>query len=288
MTWAAVAVGAVAAGSAAYGAKKSSDASKAQSKIAAQQQDMAMQLYRDTGPLRSAGQSHLLSFLRYGTLPFPAQAPQPDLAGLDTFMETGELPTPLEPSPLPSVPDLTRARRGILERQFQQARDNTVANAPVRGGTLGAALTQLDGQRALGVAGLYDQQLQGQYQQDLGATQARDALAQRLFGVGLDVRSAQAQREGNLRRALFSSALGLGSQQAQQALGGLANASQSATNVASTTLAAGQQQAQAGQSLGMAAALAQKYFKPQPGGRPDTGGSSQPLAPSPVLTSHWG
>jgi hypothetical protein len=265
MTWVAVAIGGAAvvgAGTGIYGANKTASAQKRQTALGQQQQELGAALYTDSKPLRYDSQIQLDQFLRTGGIPGPVVPPTPNLYGLKDFMNTGTLPRAVQPSALPSVPDVTRQRRGILESQYNVARENTIANAPVRGGTLGTALEQLDAQRAQGVAGLYDAQLQAQYQQDLGAAQAHDATAQRLYGVGLDYSQQQASREGDLRRALFSSASALGTQQAEGALSGLAGASTSYNNVASTALKEQQLQGQSAQGLGSTAALSQ-YLKKQ-------------------------
>jgi hypothetical protein len=239
--------------------------------IGALQQEIAANLYDTTEPVRGSVLGGLTGFASGSDWLPPSVAPRaPDLAGLDTFLQTGTLPTAVQPGALPavpaypqvptgpSVPDLTTASRGVLESQFQQARGNLVATTPVRGGTLGAAMTQLEGQRALGVATLYDRQKQLQYDQDLARTrqqhtedlgrtqlqhsedlqeaQRRNTQAQSLYGVGLDLNREQANIENQTRRALYASAVGTAFGQPQSALAGLSGASTTFGNVASLAL----------------------------------------------------
>jgi hypothetical protein len=214
-----LAAAAVSAGVGAYSAKKANKATNAQTDVAQQQLDQSQQLLDESAPLRGMTQLQLMHFLLTGSLPADLYTPSPELYGLPHFMTSGQLPGPLELAPT------TAANRDVLESQFTNARTNVIEQSPAMGGHLADALTDLEGQRALGVTQLYtDENAQ------------RNKLAQSLFGTGLDISREQQQQEEQKRRALFAAALGTGTNQAGLALGGLSGASTSFGNVASTAL----------------------------------------------------
>jgi len=217
--------------------KRKAEAEEQQLDIGALQLGIAKELYGKSTPLRDSGVGQLEQFLNYGSLPYAFQTARgPDLAGLDTFLQTGTLPTAVQRRGLPSVPDLTAANRDVLEQQFDVAKDNLIAQAPTQGGRLASSLAALEAQRALGVTQLATQQRSRQYEQDLGEAQREQALATRLYGVGLDVNREQANIDQQLRRGLFSTAVGTGFGTPQTALGGLAGSSATFGNVASLAL----------------------------------------------------
>lgn len=216
--------------------RRKKEAQEQQLDIGALQLRIAEELYGSSTPLRQGSVALLQEFEHSGALPQAVYPREPDLAGLDTFLRTGELPTAVQPAPLPSVPDLTAANRDVLEQQFDVARDNLISQAPTQGGRLAQSLAALEAQRALGVTQLAGEQRGLQYQQDLGEAERQNALAARLYGVGLDVNREQTNTENQLRRGLFSTAVGTGFGQVDSALGGLAQSSSTFGNVASVAL----------------------------------------------------
>jgi len=229
-------------------AKNSSKAGKIadkQAALAQQEADLAREQYEYYAPQRDLGRDLMERFLNVGEYPAAlAASGKPEDYGLAQFLQGGERPAVLQPAARPAVPSLLPGNRDILERQFQVARDRTLANAPALGGSLAGSLTDLDAERALGVSQLYinenNRQALQQYDQDLQAAQASDALAKSLYGIGLDRSGAQWSAEDANRKALLATALGIPTQQAQAALGGLAQAGAGFGNAASATLAGSQ------------------------------------------------
>jgi hypothetical protein len=224
------------AGASAYGAVNGMKATADQNDIANQQSQLAQQLFAEGAPLRGLSNAQLLAYLAGGGVPPSVTMSAPNTYGLDTFMQSGELPVALQPSPLPSVPDLTAANRGVLESQFTNARNRTIEGADARGGQLNTALADLEAKRAAGVTDLYSRQNALGFEQATNERNRQNALTQQLFGVGLDVEREQAQRQDALKRALFSTAIGAGNQNVGPALQGLSGASSGFGNVASTAL----------------------------------------------------
>lgn len=188
--------------------------------IGEQQFNIAKELYTTARPLRLAGTNALQSFVLGGGLPNALQTPEPERYGLNEFLETGELPTAVDVAPS------TALNRDVLERQFTRARESAIAQAPTLGGALASSLTDLEAQRALGVTAIEAQ-----------ANETTRQLAQQLFGVGLDLEQREVDTDRRRRDALFAAALGIGSGAPATALGGLAGASGTYTNVASLALA---------------------------------------------------
>jgi hypothetical protein len=216
--------------------RRKAEAEEQQLDIGELQLAIAKELYGKSTGLRDQGVNQLQYFMDFNTIPGPVDVKRPDLAGLDTFLQTGDLPTAVTPAPLPSVPNLVAGERDVLEAQFDVARDNLIAQAPTQGGRLAQSLAALEAQRALGVTQLEGRRRGLQYEQDLGEAERQNALASRLYGVGLDVNREQANVENQLRRALFSTAVGTGFGQQNTALGGLSSASGTFGNVASLAL----------------------------------------------------
>ena len=82
----------------------------------------------------------------------------------------------------------SNVERDILERQFQRARARTIEGVGGRGGALERNLAALEGQRALGVAGIAGRQ-----------AQARQNLASQLFGVATQAGLGAPEQEARLR-----------------------------------------------------------------------------------------
>lgn len=188
--------------------------------IGQQQFDIAKELYTTARPLRLTGVNALQGYLTSGVLPYALDTPEPERYGLNEFLETGELPTAVDIAPS------TALNRDVLERQFTRARESAIAQAPTLGGALASSLTDLEAQRALGVTAIEAQ-----------ANEATRQLSQQLFGVGLDLEQREVDTDRRRRDALFAAALGLGTGESSTALGGLAGASGTYTNIASLALA---------------------------------------------------
>lgn len=199
--------------------KEKRKASKAQTRLAEQMGEIAGEVFETTGGLREGAVSGLEGFLQSGNLPTGLAQVRPDLAGLDEFMSTGELPTAV------NLEDTYAPVRDTLERQFRRANEATIAGAGAQGGALASSLTNLQGERALGVTSIEAQR----------AAEA-NALRQRLYGVGLDIRQSQAAQENALRQQLFGLATTTGFGQAPVALGGLGGAASQYSNIASRAL----------------------------------------------------
>lgn len=117
-----------------------------------------------------------------------------------------EAPTTSAAAPLPtrtftSTPfTATPAERDTLEAQFRNARENTLANSPVRGGGLGASLLNLEMGRAGAVTGL-ESDLSRRNQELTNATALTNFQSQ------LDTDRFNATDAINVRNMNFSSAL---------------------------------------------------------------------------------
>lgn len=162
---------------------------------------------------------------------------------LTNFLNTGALPGALQ-QPLPSVPNVSNAQRQNLERQFRQADQQLLDISGGLGGQLNAGRIALRAQRGQAATALGDQQLERQYQQDLGQAQQFQNIRNQLFSAGLGVATGQpAQQFGALGQAgALSGSPG----------GNLANAG-SLFNALGQQNAA--QQANIGQGLGASLAL---------------------------------
>ncbi len=202
--------------------KRKAEAQDQQLDIGELQLRIAKELYGDTEPLRVSSEASLGQFANQGILPTPFLSDTRRSAntyGLDQFLEGGEVPAAVNL-------DLSTAyKRDVLEQQFGRARENTLNAAPAQGGRLAGSLTDLEAQRALGVTGI-ESEAQNQEQ----------ALREKLYGVGLDFEQTAQAEDQNLRRALFATSLGLGYQQADSALGGLAQSSATYGNAAALSL----------------------------------------------------
>lgn len=120
---------------------------------------------------------------------------------LNSFLTTGALPGALQQQ-LPSVPDVSRAQRQNLERQFRQADQQLLDISGSLGGQLNAGRIALRAQRGQAATALADQQLERQYQQDLGQAQQFQNIRNQLFSAGLGVATGQpAQQFGALGQA---------------------------------------------------------------------------------------
>ncbi len=120
---------------------------------------------------------------------------------LTNFLNTGALPGALQ-QPLPSVPDVSRAQRQNLERQFRIADQQLLDISGGLGGQLNAGRIALRAQRGQAATALGDQQLERQYQQDLGQAQQFQNIRNQLFSAGLGVATGQpAQQFGALGQA---------------------------------------------------------------------------------------
>lgn len=217
--------------------RRRAEAQEQQLDIGELQLRIAQELYGGTRELRGSGTSQLENFLNTGSIPAAVNDWNPlNTYGLDAFMAGGEFPAAVRPAARPSVPDVTALSRDTLEQQFARARESTTSRAPTMGGHLADALTDLEGERALGVTGLYNQQNLLQYGANLDAANREDALRRSLYGIGLDLGREDVQDERTLRRNLFSQALGLGFGAPPQTLAGLGGASATFGNVASTAL----------------------------------------------------
>jgi hypothetical protein len=195
------------------------ETSKAQRKAAEQMAAISQEVFDTTGGLREGAVSGLEGFLQSGDLPEGLTQVRPDLAGLNRFMDTGRLPTAV------NLQDTYAPVRDTLERQFRNAREATIGEAGAQGGALAQSLTDLQGERALGVTSIEAQR-----------AQEANALRQRLFGVGLDIRREQAQQENALRQQLFGLATTTGFGQAPVALGGLGGAAGQFGNIAARAM----------------------------------------------------
>lgn len=207
------------AGGSIYSGIQQDKALGTQADLAKQQAAIAQSLFDQSQGLRGLSYGQLQDYLATGAIPQALGGYDPNLYGLDTFLQTGQLPKAVDLAPT------TAYSRDVLEQQFGRARENLIGQAGAQGGHLGAALGDLEAQRALGVTGLYSQE-----------AQQRNALAQQLYGVGLDVSREKATQDQALRKALFSSALGIGQGDAGTALQGLAGASGSFGQVAAGRL----------------------------------------------------
>jgi hypothetical protein len=182
------------------------------------------------------------------------------LLHLQNFLDGGFLPRGIVPDQVPFDPNYAPVR-DTIESQYQVARNNVIERAPVRGGTLGTALEQVEAARA----------------HDLGSealteAQARAQADERYqYGVVAPVRAS-----------LFGRASEIATGQPTQQLAGLQGAAAiSSTNAPTfgqagqlTATLAGQSATQAtaaGASTGSAAALA-AYLKKQQGKGPGTPG----------------
>lgn len=203
--------------------KRKAQAQEQQLDIGDLQLRIAKELYGDTEGLRVGGEASLSNFQQGGQLPAPflegIRRPT-NTYGLDTFLAGGDLPAAVDIAPS------TAFNRDVLEQQFARARENTIAQSPAIGGRLADSLVDLEAQRALGVTGIEAQ-----------AQNEERALAQRLYGVGLDFEQQAARQDQDLRKQLFASSLGIGYGQPSVALGGLAGSSNTFGNVASLALA---------------------------------------------------
>lgn len=251
MSWGVVGV---TAATAIAGTVMSANAAADQADIAQQQVDVSNRLMREGQPLRSLLLDQLYGFTTgQGNLPLQLQARPEEIAqdyGLAAFLEGGALPTAVAPVARPSVPDMTALNRDVLERQFARARESAIGQAPALGGHLAAALTDLEGQRALGVTDLYTRQNALQYGADVQAAEREDALRKSLFGVGIDIEQDRAKRREALRQALFGQAIGSAWGDVGPAVSSLGQAGQTAGSVASNALA------RSGQMTDTAAGLA--------------------------------
>lgn len=133
------------------------DASDAQENVAKLQQQVAEQLFRETGPLRGAGINQLNSFLQTGNLPIPLQT---SLQGI-----------------------LTTGREG-LEQQYGVARNNILSRIPSQGGQLNAQLAALEMNRASQV-GRLGADVTAQYEIPLRAQLFQSALNTGMGGTSL-------------------------------------------------------------------------------------------------------
>lgn len=210
---------AITAGAAAYSAYNANKASSAQTDVAQQQSDLARQLLGEGAGPRQLSSAYLQHFLSRGDIPGGLNTgPPAQNYGLEHFLQTGTLPPSVDLAPT------TAANRDILETQFGRARENIMSRTP-QGGQMNAALTNLEGQRALGATQIYTD-----------ANAQRNKLAQSLYGTGIDLSREATLQDQNLRRQLFASALGLGTSSSAAALQGLSGASQGFGNVASNAL----------------------------------------------------
>lgn len=202
MSFAAVAVGAVAAGATAYSASKAAGAQNKATKVAQSEAEIARQLFEEAQPLRRQTNEELLNFVAGGTLPVGLRT------GFDAVRTSG--------------------REGI-ENQYRVARENILNTAPVRGGQLNDALINLETNRA-GQVGTLDANLLAQYElplraslfgraSEVGLGQTNNALTG-LSGAGSNLQgiantqAAQAGQYGQSAGALL--ALALKQKQAQQ------------------------------------------------------------------------
>lgn len=102
----------------------------------------------------------------------------------------------------------SNVERDILERQFQNARARTIEGVGGRGGALDRNLAALEGQRALGVAGIAGRQ-----------AQVRQNLASQLFGVATQAGLGAPLEEAQLR-GQAANIFGTGEAQRQAGLAG--------------------------------------------------------------------
>ena len=253
MSFVAVAIigaGALAAGASVYSSSKASSAAKAQAKAAGKQGDLAASLAAESDPLRSELLGQYENFLTLGILPpaYNVSGEEANTYGLDEFLAGGEIPEAL------GFERNTAYNRDVLEQQFQRARENTLNAAPAQGGRLADSLTDLEGQRALGITGLESQ-----------ASQQEQDLRKSLYSTGLDFEQNRATRRQRLRDQLFGQAAGAGFGSIGPALQGLGNAAQSYGGAAANFgNQAGQFADLAGVAAGYGIPALQQAFAPQP------------------------
>ena len=264
MSFVAVAIigaGALAAGVSAYSASKANKAANKQANAAGQQAELATELAAQSDPLRSQLLGQYENFLTLGILPsaYNVSGEEANTYGLEQFLAGGEIPEAL------GFERNTAYNRDVLEQQFGRAREATIASAPALGGRLADSLTDLEGQRALGVTGLESE-----------ASEREQALRQRLFSTGLDFEQARATRRQRLRDQLFGQAAGAGFGQIGPALQGLGNAAAGYGGAAANFgNQAGQALDIAGTAAGYGIPALQQAFAPQPfypQGTPPPGG----------------
>ena len=245
-----VAAGAISAGVSAYSSSKANKAANKQAKAAGTQAELARNLAEESDPLRSELLGQYENFLTLGILPpaYNGSGEEANTYGLDEFLAGGEIPEAL------GFERNTAYNRDVLEQQFQRARENTLNAAPAQGGRLADSLTDLEGQRALGITGLESQ-----------ASQQEQDLRKSLYSTGLDFEQNRATRRQRLRDQLFGQAAGAGFGPIGPALQGLGNAAAGFGGAAqSFGNQAGQALDIAGTALGYGIPALQQAFAPQP------------------------
>ena len=120
----------------------------------------------------------------------PTTGSQPGM--LPHFLQTGQLPSVLEPTPLTPAVNTYMPAREALEDQFDVAREQVYSKAGARGGALVDALRLLETDRAKSVGALSVDIAQKEQARQDAFNLRLDAIKQSLFGQSLQMAYGQA------------------------------------------------------------------------------------------------